>query len=563
MKRKTNLFYTRGIDSKFITFSNYTESLTGNFLSTDTKLYPSRFIALYISGLNEDTKPALIKYLAAYYESKLAVIRDYYSNNRGDVEKDVNPLGYLLDALLRIKGFKEVEPDSESSYEESEVKYEVDYEYSIVDNPIVQFKYISEITEQDYNGTYADTICCIDLKKYANIVDVVKNTDVNDNVVQFDRPITLYGWDDIPEEYTDVKTIPDSIAGLNLDEYVSITNNQLDGSQAYEINNNLSNVININETIPELDKSVIDIIEEVEPNKTKKSLSDILDEILHKPISTEVLAFQNFVNEKLAEQTEQQIVIFYDNDKDIIKDNTIYSYDGSSINTIDLTKDNEYHITSEVKELILDLMTSSVNNDSLEFNCIIPLYDIVNINYKSNFSTIERLIEQGNNTIDLTPSASNIMYITNVPLGMWFYTNGEVNEENSTSIKLYYDAESGFSQSWSLTISSQFKPFPYSSKMPTDMLTNSDTNAYSTFAQVLASQASMVNKFIEVMTQIGNLENHIRNMESQLTNIGTSYNIDNIHREFNNFEIEMNNKFNSLKDDVLEQISYLKWHTTV
>ena len=563
MKRKTNLFYTKGIDSKFITFSNYTESLTGNFLSTDTKLYPSRFIALYISGLNEDTKPALIKYLAAYYESKLAVIRDYYSNNRGDVEKDANPLGYLLDALLRIKGFKEVESDSESSYEESEVKYEVDYEYSIVDNPIVQFKYISEITEQDYNGTYADTICCIDLKKYANIVDIVKNTDVNDNVVQFDRPITLYGWDDIPEEYADVKTIPDAIAGLNLDEYISITNNQLDDSQAYEINNNLSNVININETIPELDKSVIDIIEEVEPNRTSKPLPDILDEILHKPISTEVLAFQSFVNEKLAEQTEQQVVIFYDNDKDIIKDNTIYSYDGSSINTIDLTKDNEYHITSEVKELILDLMTSSVNNDSLEFNCIIPLYDIVNINYKSNFSTIERLIEQGNNTIDLTPSANNIMYITNVPLGMWFYTNGEVNEENSTSIKLYYDAESGFSQSWSLTISSQFKPFPYSSKMPTDMLTNSDTNAYSTFAQVLASQASMVNKFIEVMTQVGNLENHIRNMESQLTNIGTSYNIDNIHREFNNFEIEMNNKFNSLKDDVLEQISYLKWHTTV
>ncbi len=562
MKRKTNLFYTKGIDSKFITFSNYTESLTGNFLSTDTKLYPSRFIALYIKGLNEDTKPALIKYLAAYYESKLAVIRDYYSNNRGDVEKDVNPLGYLLDALLRIKGFKEVEPDSESSYEESEVKYEVDYEYSIVDNPIVQFKYISEITEQDYNGTYADTICCIDLKKYANIVDVVKNTDVNDNVAQFDRPITLYGWDDIPEEYADVKTIPDSIAGLNLDEYVSITN-QLDDSQTYEINNDLSNVININEIIPELNKSVSDVIKEIEPYKTKKSVPDILDEILHKPINTEILAFQNFVNEKLAEQTEQQIVIFYDNDENMIKDNTIYSYDGSSINTIDLTKDNEYHITSEVKELTLDLMTSSVNNDSLEFNCIIPLYDIVNINYKSNFSTIERLIEQGNNTIDLTPSDSNIMYITNVPLGMWFYTNGEVNEENSTSIKLYYDAESGFSQSWSLTISSQFKPFPYSSKMPTDMLTNSDTNAYSTFAQVLASQASMVNKFIEVMTQIGNLENHIRNMESQLTNIGTSYNIDNIHREFNNFEIEMNNKFNSLKDDVLEQISYLKWHTTV
>ena len=78
MKRKTNLFYTTGPDSKFITFSNYTESLTGNFLSTDTKIFPSRFIALYIKGLNKDTKAALIKYIADYYESKLAVLRDHF-----------------------------------------------------------------------------------------------------------------------------------------------------------------------------------------------------------------------------------------------------------------------------------------------------------------------------------------------------------------------------------------------------------------------------------------------------------------------------------------------------
>ena len=44
MKRKTNLFYVDGPDSKFITFSNYTEALTGNFLSTDTKLFPDKFL---------------------------------------------------------------------------------------------------------------------------------------------------------------------------------------------------------------------------------------------------------------------------------------------------------------------------------------------------------------------------------------------------------------------------------------------------------------------------------------------------------------------------------------
>ena len=44
--RKTNLFYTSGVDSKFLTFSNYTESLTGNFISTDTKIFPSKFLCI-------------------------------------------------------------------------------------------------------------------------------------------------------------------------------------------------------------------------------------------------------------------------------------------------------------------------------------------------------------------------------------------------------------------------------------------------------------------------------------------------------------------------------------
>ena len=109
MKRKTNLFYTTGPDSKFITFSNYTESLTGNFLSTDTKIFPSRFIALYIKGLNKNTKAALIKYLADYYESKLAALRDHFDYNKSDIEKSVPPLNYLLEALLRIKGINENE----------------------------------------------------------------------------------------------------------------------------------------------------------------------------------------------------------------------------------------------------------------------------------------------------------------------------------------------------------------------------------------------------------------------------------------------------------------------
>ena len=56
MKRRTNLFYTKGPDSKFLTFSNYTEALTGNFLSTDTKMFPDKFLCLKINNLNKTNK---------------------------------------------------------------------------------------------------------------------------------------------------------------------------------------------------------------------------------------------------------------------------------------------------------------------------------------------------------------------------------------------------------------------------------------------------------------------------------------------------------------------------
>ena len=270
------------------------------------------------------------------------------------------------------------------------------------------------------------------------------------------------------------------------------------------------------------------------------------------------MEFQNELNDLLSNEA-YDIIIFYDSKHQDI----LYAYNGADVVTLDMSKNNEYNIDPE----ILKLNISTSNDEEMEFNCIIPLYDIVDINYKSNFNTIERIISvNGEGEIDLTPSVTNKMYCTNVPLGMWFYTDGDAHKDgttSTTSMKLYLDTESGFSQSWSLTIASQFKPFPYSSKMPSELTTNSNTNAYATFAQVLASQSAMIDNFNKLTRTIAYMNDHIRNMESQLANLGTSYNIDNIHREFNNFEINMNNKFNVLKDDVISQLSYLKWHTTI
>lgn len=585
MKRKTNLFYTTGPDSKFITFSNYTESLTGNFLSTDTKIFPSRFIALYIKGLNKDTKAALIKYLADYYESKLAVLRDHFDYNKSDIEKSVPPLNYLLEALLRIKEITKNEVVATHSItNNSYVNFIKDGNDTsnltsnlISYSDVIKFKYISDITEQDYNGTFTDTICNIDLRKFAYISSIELTDDFNDNVVQFDKPVTLYGWDsDVPEEYTYEHTIPDSIQGIDLDRYMkpyltenvvtadendtteensSTTNNQ---RIEYIIDTTLENVIDIHDEMITDNKSLADIIDEYMTSNEYDDIASAISAILHST-DNNLLEFQNELNDLLSNEdgkTVYDIIIFYDSETPDI----LYAYNGADVVTLDMSKNNEYNVDPE----ILKLNISTSNEEEMEFNCIIPLYDIVDINYKSNFNTIERIISvNGEGEIDLTPSVTNKMYCVNVPLGMWFYTDGDENAEGTTSMKLYLDTESGFSQSWSLTIASQFKPFPYSSKMPSELTTNSNTNAYATFAQVLASQSAMIDNFNKLTKTIAYMNDHIRNMESQLANLGTSYNIDNIHREFNNFEINMNNKFNVLKDDVINQLSYLKWHTTI
>lgn len=581
MKRKTNLFYTTGPDSKFITFSNYTESLTGNFLSTDTKIFPSRFIALYIKGLNKNTKASLIKYLADYYESKLAVLRDHFDYNKSDIEKRVPPLNYLLEALLRIKEINENEVVVTHSVAANVIKDDNETSSSnesnlISDSDVIKFKYISDITEQDYNGTFTDTICNIDLRKFAYISSIELTDDFNDNVVQFDKPAYLYGWDsDVPEEYAYEHTIPDSIQGIDLDRYMTAylaenitsedeTNTtEENGSTTndkrieYIIDTTLKNVIDIHKEMITETESFADILDmEMEKNEYDDKASAI-SAILHSTDSN-LMEFQNKLNDLLSNEA-YDIIIFYDSEHP----DFLYAYNGADVVTLDMSKNNEYNIDPEV----LKLNISTSNDEEMEFNCIIPLYDIVDINYKSNFNTIERIISvNGEGEIDLTPSVTNKMYCTNVPLGMWFYTDGDAHKDgttSTTSMKLYLDTESGFSQSWSLTIASQFKPFPYSSKMPSELTTNSNTNAYATFAQVLASQSAMIDNFNKLTRTIAYMNDHIRNMESQLANLGTSYNIDNIHREFNNFEINMNNKFNVLKDDVISQLSYLKWHTTI
>ena len=161
MKRKTNLFYTSGEDSKFLTFSNYTECLTGAFLSTNTKLFPSKFICLNIPNLN---KEEFINGLVAYYENKLATLRDVINETENLKIEDLQPLSYLLTYLRN--------------------------------NGITNIAYVGDITEQDYNGTFTDTICVINTAKMFSGIILPTNsstsTDILSDFVSGDE--NLYGW---------------------------------------------------------------------------------------------------------------------------------------------------------------------------------------------------------------------------------------------------------------------------------------------------------------------------------------------------------------------------------
>lgn len=174
MKRKTNLFYNSGPDSKFLTFSNYTEALTGNFLSTNTKLFPSTFLCLNIPSLNKENKQSFINNsLIKYYENKLANLRDRVN------EDEVFPLSYLIETIMKF--------DSNTS-----------------------ISYIGNITEQDYLGSYTDTICIIDTQYLQSaIITTIDNEESDIREADY----TLYGWYDVIDD-NDVYTGPSLYANF-------------------------------------------------------------------------------------------------------------------------------------------------------------------------------------------------------------------------------------------------------------------------------------------------------------------------------------------------------------
>lgn len=226
IRRKTNLFNIYKKDSagkdilsipQFITFSNYAESMTGNHLSVNTKMFPSGFICFNIPKLNNNVSYTESFYkdcLITHYENKLAFLRDYITDieTKNHKLEELRPLDYLIRS---IKDF-----DSTAS-----------------------ITHIGDIVEQNYNGIYSDMLLTINVPENEYSYKIINNTNtpipsVNYHAYVGETNNKLYGWYNVEKE-------GDNISYIYNGPYKQIfdsTNIRLDDSSNYYIGNKYSNI---------------------------------------------------------------------------------------------------------------------------------------------------------------------------------------------------------------------------------------------------------------------------------------------------------------------------------
>ena len=378
--RKTNLFYLEGNNSNFLTFSNYGEYLTGVCLSTNNKIYPSSFICLNLPFDDNHSVKSFKEFLMCYYENKLAYMRDLYESKKEDNaiyihQEQVMSLSYLFESIYLF--FNKQKPE---------------------------ITYFGDIVEHDYNGTYSDSICIVDFKRYltGELSDINYDIDFfkHELTDEFNKP--LYGWDEQLEKYT------------------------------------------------------------------------------------------------------------YDNDENTHGDNIYY----------------------EEESIFDSLHILEGNKTNIEFNCVIPLFDINNINFSQNNKHIKDIDED----VDTSENNDNSFYISfnrndydvykYIPYGIWFAPDTDNTELNKIQL---YKTNDNISQSWSLVIASKFTPYPYGLKINDENISNDVTDIY-TYAELLKQQAKLIKSYNNMLNEFSKLSNEIQNMKTMIKSIN-ALDIDDVRRD--------------------------------
>lgn len=618
MKRKTNLFYSGlSTDSNFLTFSNYPEALTGNIMSTDNKIYPSKFLCLQLDFLNNEdsakkelkaiqdnlknkilsdtsnetitlthdciegwfaknndtnhhqtngtswingqlltpemnaelhqysedgkgnvvadiyygdrklfttnynggndkgntitvkyalkelpveydfldklgdtsnlnastiyalNKRKLIEQLIAYYENKLAIIRDWCIAKNYNQEAKMRPLSWLLTTLMKLGWDGKIQV-------------------------------VGDVTEQDWNGSFADTICVLDMSNYKK-GEVKTETNYTPNLI-IDNPSEsmqyLHGWWQEKNKYN-----PE--LDFNHDGVVTVSVTKDPTNQIFVYDEDLKNITDV----------------------------ELLEFIrTHNISSTSIDDFNTYIQQNPKPNTEAEIQQWQETLNNIIKaSEKEEEWHGPKIAKdlkpiYDKIDSREYYLDSNINSIDLE----QGNAETLKFNVLIPLYDLTDTNYQTNSVAVADI-----NSINLTSKNNDdtkLMSVQNVPLGIWF--------SGATPITLSKDTVSGFAPSWSLCLSSQFKPFPYSTAMPSEITDDSKKIAFATFAQVLSRQNTLIDKINTMINNISYLSSRVTSLESQLGSVLTSYNIDSIKQDISNYKTYTYNRIDELQNSI-------------
>lgn len=530
MKRKTNLFYLgQTQDSNFLSFSNYSESLTGNLISTDNKIFPSSFICMNLKKLRDEEnahkiydeknadnadveswdsitgykKKSLIfelnkeefikKCLVPYYENKMATLRDWCIENNYNQEKQLLPLNYLLESIYKYEGIDEVSADNDCMI------------------------YYGDVTEQDYNGTFTDTICVID-STHRKVAHPIYNKEENRSRVYADlydeSDDYLHGWFVRKKQY-DSEYDKNGDGQITLSLYNSEDNKlfnvngtfQLDAEKKWQaqykkynfVSNDMSDDLNTYYAGGEPNQEVIDKIIELAK----------LKEEWHGPSQ-------------------------YEDVSPIYDEVTEYGV-------------HQYEITSPIYELKVDESGSVLNEDNqLIFNVVIPLYDIIDTNWVSDDKTTDETLKVV--SLEYNKKSSEQM-IQNVPLGIWM--------SGPTDVVLQVDEEGKNGVSWSLALASQFKPFPASSMVPSEISTDSKKDAFMTFAQILTKQNELITSMADTLKTISTISDRLNKVESAVSSVLTTANIDDFTKRYTDFTQNINDKIEALQATISDL--ELKW----
>lgn len=195
---------------------------------------------------------------------------------------------------------------------------------------------------------------------------------------------------------------------------------------------------------------------------------------------------------------------------------------------LDDASERLYNFNTYVKSITREKI-SGQTPDSLSFNVLIPLFDRIIDNPSTPGETSAHSLYLHTNVTetgtvyesepdDLTEK-SETLYNTLVPYGMWFpgLEPISINYNTNTATSNYIQP------TWTLTLSSQFKPFPYSNQYtPSEINSGASTTdesskpeLHDTFAQVLSMQNKMMRKLDEYNNTITSLQNEINLLKNQ------------------------------------------------